>query len=166
MGAPDDPGQALCPECGLCCSGAIYGVVPVTADEEESVEELGMAVLAFGEDRRGFGLPCAALAGTRCTIYPDRFTTCRNFRCQLLLDMDDGKETLETARARIAEAKRLLAELREAAGPDEGIVKARLRALRGEGDPAFNLAGMAMEYFLDRHFRKPHQRQFDRPDGD
>lgn len=111
--------DTLCTRCGMCCNGALLGDVELTGPAEAaSLELLGLAV---DDDEIGaevLPLPCAALCGTRCSIYPHRPTSCRQFECRLLRDAQAGVITVEQslvtirrAKAQVRRVERLLAGL-------------------------------------------------------
>ena len=82
----------LCTRCGLCCDGSLFADVELAGPRETSgLELLGLDV----EDAdKGEGallsLPCRALKGKRCSIYPHRPECCRTFECRLLQQAKTG----------------------------------------------------------------------------
>jgi Fe-S-cluster containining protein len=108
-------------------------------------------------------LPCPMLSGTRCTIYEHRPTGCAAFRCEVLKGAEEGRLSLEAARAHVRQAKALLARLREVM--PEGVSMAMARARWGPGaasgqplEPetaAAQLAFFAYYRYMDRHFLPP-----------
>jgi uncharacterized protein len=98
--------DTLCTRCGLCCDGTLLGDVELTGPAEAArLEILG---LALDDDEGGvelLPLPCAALRGTRCSIYARRPKACRTFECRLLQDAQRGDVSVEQALARIAHAR-------------------------------------------------------------
>ena len=70
--------------------------------EATRVELLG---LRLGDDGGAelLELPCAALDGTRCSIYALRPKCCRTFECGLLGDVRAGRVTEERALVHVAE---------------------------------------------------------------
>jgi len=71
--------------------------------------------------------PCAALRGKRCGIYAQRPECCRTFECRLLRNVQGGVMSLEAARAvveetqtKIAQLRRLAAELERGQGQGQG----------------------------------------------
>jgi Fe-S-cluster containining protein len=157
----------LCKACGLCCSGVLFHRVLLAPGEAERAAELGLSLEA-GENP-GFTQPCSRFAASGCTIYDQRPSTCRRYRCEVLLKLERGE--IESARATevIASALALVADA-EAGEP--GSAPARLRAAE-RGTPATldcnpeerekaarqSLALLALERYLDRHFRGPNQKK-------
>ena len=96
----------LCTRCGLCCDGSLFADVELAGPRETSgLELLGLDV----EDAdKGEGallsLPCRALNGKRCSIYPHRPECCRTFECRLLQQAKTGDISVDRAKEKIAEA--------------------------------------------------------------
>lgn len=136
----DDTAQApsVCTRCGLCCSGAIYSSAVLDDDEVEPAKAIGLPVL----DRPGrpaFALGCPKLSGTACSIFGCRPRVCGRFRCQLLIDLEDGSKSHGEVMTHVLEAQRLLGASR--AG--------------GSGAPTSpDVHDLALQLYLDRHFRK------------
>lgn len=101
--------DTLCTRCGLCCDGSLLADVELASRSEATrLEILGLEI----EDDDAHGLlvlPCAALRGTRCSIYPHRPETCRTFECRLLQEVRRGAVSVETAESRIVEARKRIA---------------------------------------------------------
>jgi Fe-S-cluster containining protein len=96
----------LCTRCGLCCDGTLFGDVELTGCAESArLELLGLDVDGDDADVELLALPCAALTGTRCRIYPQRPQCCRTFTCRLLDQAERGAVTLDEALTRIARAR-------------------------------------------------------------
>jgi uncharacterized protein len=94
----------LCTQCGLCCDGSLFADVELSGPAEATrLELLG---LNLGDDGGSelLELPCAALEGTRCSIYALRPKCCRTFECRLLGDVRAGRVTEERALLHIAGA--------------------------------------------------------------
>ena len=75
-----------CTECGACCKTLMINVEPPEA--EKLARRLGMDEAEFKriyieESLQGQlvvnQMPCHFLAGTRCSVYEDRFAECREF---------------------------------------------------------------------------------------
>ena len=98
--------DTLCTRCGLCCDGTLLADVELAGRAEVSrLEVLGLDV----EDDDGAGravlaLPCRALQGRRCSIYPHRPECCRTFECKLLQEVGRGIVGIERAQEIIADA--------------------------------------------------------------
>lgn len=114
---------APCVGCGLCCDGTLYSRAKVAADEKPRVTSFGLSV--FDLDGQGFfSLPCRHHHCGQCTIYRDRFSICRSFRCALLRSYQAGEITLGAARAKVETAKGLVAKVE---GCDPAAVVERSR---------------------------------------
>ncbi len=174
--APASPQSSdLCLSCGLCCDGAIF--------DQAGLEpgELGLAAegleLVEQDGRTFFRLGCPCLNGTACQIYGRRPAICSAFRCPLLRRLDSGDIDLPGALATVGEARRLADRADRLNDRTENRSNARQRwreqfgAMIGSGgcesgsDPAWLLAMTALNRFLDRHFRKEHQREIRESDG-
>jgi len=67
---------------------------------------MGIAVEADGDAGNAMALPCAALEGTRCSIYAHRPGACRAFECRLLTSAGRGEIGVEQALALIADTRK------------------------------------------------------------
>lgn len=166
----DEQSQQLCTSCGLCCAGAIYDYVRLEPSEATGWRESGRET---GGDEQNplFTLPCPMLCGTICSIYDSRPSRCRHFRCGVLGQLEDGEIGFAEARDHVATAKMLVAGVTEFLHPGETLATARrswlarspadsmgLEAGRDSiGAKRLHLAMLALNLYLDRHFRKPHQ---------
>jgi hypothetical protein len=162
----------LCTSCGICCSGALVDSAIVTADEEKRLARFGFE---FHEHKDGisFNLPCTALNGCRCTVYPDRPACCRDFRCGLLKQLEAGDISFAEALGIVIEAKTLIDQLRpmmESESLPESIGKpwaallddwqSRPAAERTDtSESQLLLQATAVNRFLDIHFRHENQRR-------
>jgi Fe-S-cluster containining protein len=75
-----------CTECGACCKTLMINVT--TAEATKTADFLGVSLNDFKEkyieeSQQGqlimSQMPCHFLAGSRCTVYEQRFTECREF---------------------------------------------------------------------------------------
>jgi hypothetical protein len=101
--------DTLCTRCGLCCDGTLFADVELSGRAEATrLAVLGLEV--EDDESRGELLvqPCAALRGTRCSVYVHRPKCCRTFECALLQDARRGAVSPESARVHIAEALKLV----------------------------------------------------------
>lgn len=146
----------LCMSCGMCCNGLLHNAAVLDADEVAAAAAIGLAVLDR-PGRPGFALPCTKLEGTVCTIYGHRPRVCSGFRCQVLIDLENGRHSFDQAAQRVATARQLLAEvvadMPATASAQE--VKTMVRtAISGSGRHADRLRVTALTFYLDKHFRK------------
>lgn len=105
--------DTLCTRCALCCDGSLFADVELTGPAEATgLEILGLEI---DDDADGglLSLPCAALKGTRCSIYAHRPQCCRTFECALLQDVRQGAVSVDRARELIAEAFARIGRVRE-----------------------------------------------------
>lgn len=164
-----DP-EPICTQCGLCCDGTMFDIVGVDEEESEALTALGFE-LEPRDDSTVFRQPCHFLSGELCSIYSDRPHTCRRFRCKTLRALETGDLTREDALARIAQVRRLLAEMIPLLRDGETLAQARKRwkaALAVDGGPRPPLSGADAELalkmtvlnlILDRQFRPKDQQQ-------
>jgi uncharacterized protein len=108
------PSARLCTACGACCNGTIFDEVPLARHEIALGARLSLPIVAAG-DEAAMPLPCPRLAGATCTIYDERPSTCRTYRCGLLVDVEEGRveegEALARVRALRAAAEHVRASL-------------------------------------------------------
>jgi Fe-S-cluster containining protein len=94
---------SLCLDCGLCCDGTMHSTVALEhGDDREVLLRTGFHLLLFEAEAR-FEQPCHAFH-ERCTIYDDRPTLCRSYRCSLLRQVDSGEVSDADARALVTTA--------------------------------------------------------------
>ena len=170
MPAQPPPASAsdLCTRCGICCSGAIFDYGDLSEAETSTVEKAGLRVTRINGKAR-FHLPCPRFADNRCTVYEVRPAVCRAYQCELLKGYLAGEVSAEEAQGRIAEAHALIGQVRETMpeGKDLASVREDWARDHGEGaaagasasaDPQRTLSLFMLNRFLDRYFRKAHQR--------
>lgn len=164
------PSAQLCTSCGLCCSGVVYDSVPFAAHEIANVRELGLEPYEEPAGQPRFNLPCRHLQGTRCGVFERRPEPCGAFRCELLKNFEAGQVSMTDAMAKVAEAKRMLDEVRPLVGKAGGPItpkkwgalldRWRANALAGQATEAEALAVLQLaklNRFLDTHFRSEDQ---------
>lgn len=96
----------LCPACGLCCNGVLFGDVELQpGDDPKRLQSLGVDLFRKGR-KTAFTQPCSCFDGKLCGIYADRPKQCRAFECGLLKRVQAGKLTAGSALKTIAEARR------------------------------------------------------------
>jgi uncharacterized protein len=155
--SPDDA-STLCLSCGLCCDGTLFDRAKAEPDERERLTDSGLTVFADSQGDK-FRLPCPHLSGCACTIYARRFTICRSFQCKLLQGVNESVIGIEPALETVARAKQLVQQV---AAADPGLTQlSRRREEIRQGPPAGDagrgktfLEMLALDRFLDRHFRK------------
>ncbi|MCL4787017.1 MAG: YkgJ family cysteine cluster protein [Verrucomicrobia bacterium] len=102
----------LCPNCGLCCNGVLFGDVELQrGDNPKRLTEQGLNL--FRKSRKTcFRQPCACFDGKWCQVYADRPNRCRTFECRLLKQVQAGAVTATAALRNIAEARRATEQVR------------------------------------------------------
>jgi hypothetical protein len=106
--------DTLCTRCGLCCDGSLLADVELSGRAEATrLEVMGLEVEDDGANGMVLVLPCGALKGRLCGIYPHRPRCCRTFECALLQDARRGAIGVERAQEKIAEALVRRARVRE-----------------------------------------------------
>ena len=104
--------ETLCTRCGLCCDGTLFAEVELSGrGEATQLEAMGLDLDSDGA-AESLPLPCAALRGTRCSVYVHRPHVCRTFECRLLKDVRAGQVTVDEALVSISDAHERLAHLR------------------------------------------------------
>ena len=101
----------LCTRCALCCDGTLFADVELAGIAEATRLEV-MGLVIEDDDPGLLSLPCAALRGRRCGIYPHRPECCRTFECGLLQDVRGGAVSVERAGELIAEAQERIGRVR------------------------------------------------------
>lgn len=105
--------DTLCTRCGLCCDGTLLGDVELSGPAEAArLELLGLDVDTDDGDADVLPLPCAALRGTCCSIYPQRPRSCRAFECRLLQNAQRGAVSVDDALVQIAHAHAQVARVK------------------------------------------------------
>jgi Fe-S-cluster containining protein len=101
----------LCPACGLCCNGVLFGDVELQrGDDAKLLSKLGVDLFRKGR-KTAFAQPCDCLVNGLCRIYPDRPKRCATFDCGLLKRVQTGKLAATVALKKISEAKSRSAEV-------------------------------------------------------
>ena len=104
----------LCAACGMCCDGTLFQIVRMQpGDRPAELARLGLKIRSR-EGEFYMEQPCSALASDKscCTVYAQRPTRCRLFRCQQLEKVEKGDSTEAKALGLIAVARELSAEVR------------------------------------------------------
>lgn len=168
---PSDPDQAtrLCIDCGLCCSGSIFGHAEIAPGDEDIIAALGMDTITgddgTGQTISGIALPCRHLDGTRCSVYTrQRPAVYGAFFCRLSKKLDRGEVSFDEAAAKVAQAHELLRQLAPFMKPGETPVAARVRWanshdewLASPENARFHFLMSALNMLFDRHFRGSNQ---------
>jgi len=96
----------LCPECGLCCNGVLFGDVELQpADDAKQLAAIGLRIEQKGKKLR-FIQPCSCFDGRLCSIYGERPARCRTFECRLLQRVQTNEVTSAAALKAIQAARR------------------------------------------------------------
>jgi Fe-S-cluster containining protein len=106
----------LCRSCGACCSGAVFGYVPLEPGELSVETRRKLKVFTEGGGER-FKLACPGLVGAVCSVYADRPQVCRGYTCGLYAEHEREGGELETKLAKVRRIRELLDKIR--AGADE-----------------------------------------------
>lgn len=165
-GLPSNVDTAPCVGCGLCCDGTIFERERAEAGEVGRLKIEGLSVI----EESGtfyFEHPCRYANCGRCMIYEERFSVCRTFRCKLLASYQAGEISREGALEKVQEALALRSAVTDQA-PAAGEWKKR-QTLRSElavthARPQLLLRLVALDYYLDRWFRKPKEGKSVEPD--
>jgi len=103
-----DAVSQLCPACGLCCNGVLFGDVQLQrSDNTKKLSSMGLVLKQRG-GKSQFPQPCSCFDGKLCGIYENRPARCRSFECRLLQQVNAGKIKPEVALKSIAEARQLV----------------------------------------------------------
>lgn len=106
-----NPIKELCPECGLCCNGVLFGDVHlVRGDDPLALESAGLR-LSHINGHSQFQQPCECFDGRLCAIYEQRPVRCRTFDCHTLKQTRLGEINMNEGLKRIQHAKKLASEV-------------------------------------------------------
>lgn len=139
------PAGALCTACGACCNGTLFDEVPLERAEIALGPRLRLPIVAAGDDAC-MALPCARLDVATCTIYPERPSTCRTYKCGLLEELERGDVTAGEAHGRVDALREAVARTRELL-PDATNVPL-LRAFHAFAD---EVGGRRSAAFMEGH---------------
>jgi Fe-S-cluster containining protein len=89
-------GSQLCRGCGFCCDGTLFDSLRLLDEERAQVR---LPVIDLG-GRPAVRFPCPAHRGS-CTLYEERPSTCRVYRCNLLDRVEAAELDLGAAEARV-----------------------------------------------------------------
>ena len=155
-------GSALCTQCGLCCTGALHNAAVLEPGEIAGARAIGLPVL--DRAKPGFSLPCPMLKGATCTIYGDRPKVCARYKCQLLQEVESGREPLQDALEKVRVATGLVSNAQAAMPSGTTLPEARKEAI-GDQTPGLQgemsvsdrmqlkLRTIALNLYLDKYFR-------------
>lgn len=105
MSQTTDVVSQLCPACGLCCNGVLFGDVELQpTDNAALLRKLGLDLFRKGR-KQCFSQPCACLDGRLCRIYDYRPDRCRTFECVLLKRVQKDQISASRALKAIAGAR-------------------------------------------------------------
>lgn len=122
-GAPTTGEKALsasdvCRACGMCCAGVFFTEVDLGGGEVETLTALAgdkmlNVSIATGEAQAAdqMALPCQFLVETSCGIYAQRPKRCQEFKCKLLVKVEQGRMQVSEALSVVDAAKAQVARL-------------------------------------------------------
>jgi len=120
----------LCPQCGLCCNGVLFGDVELQpGDNARQLKSLGVELFRKGR-KPAFQQPCSCQVNGLCQIYADRPVRCRTFDCRLVKRVASGTLTAAAALKSIAAARRAvksITQLVQQLGPDDASLPLKER---------------------------------------
>lgn len=161
-----DPGSQLCVACGLCCDGALHDAAALLPEEMPLALSLGMKATRSGENVR-FSLPCHLLMDCCCTVYANRPSPCRNYKCRLLRSLDAGEGALQESLDKVSTARSLLRNLEEILPQGMTIPEARASAASLPVEDAnrlekatIKLHAFALNVYLEKYFRNEYENSF------
>jgi len=129
---------ALCPQCGLCCNGVLFGDVELqSGDKAKRLRSLGVELFRKGR-KLAFRQPCSCLKNGLCQIYADRPVRCRTFDCQLVKRVATGELKTNAALKSIASARRemeIIANLVRELGVEDEVLPLKERCAAGMAQP-------------------------------
>ncbi|MCW5553367.1 MAG: YkgJ family cysteine cluster protein [Verrucomicrobiae bacterium] len=103
----------LCPACGMCCNGVLFGDVALRpGDSARRLAAAGLTMFRKGR-QRCFSQPCACFDGRACRIYDERPQRCASFECRLLQRVQSGRTSAAAALRAIAQTRRCVERIQE-----------------------------------------------------
>ncbi len=107
--------ESICLECGFCCNGVIFADVKLQPGDAQKLIARGLPLPHATPARAKPRLPqpCPAYDCSRCTVYEDRPTYCRQFDCLLLKSVKDRKTSPAAALQIIRKARRHVERVKE-----------------------------------------------------
>lgn len=153
--------QSLCLACGLCCDGTLFpSTILRSADEADAARAVGLNVVPY-RGRNVFLQPCPAYRDCICTVYANRPPNCREFKCELLKNLEQGDISQEAAQQIVKSALAAKdAMLRLAGAPSAthpplwALMRTCMKDSKARAAHArvfFNF--MVLQKYLDRFFR-------------
>jgi len=104
--------QTLCLSCGLCCNGGLHNWTNLRLSEVNLAKKFNLQVFDLPQGTPAFLQPCAAFDIPICSIYEHRPQSCRDYRCKLLIALEQAEIQLEDALRLTRRAGELIATLR------------------------------------------------------
>ena len=147
----------------MCCDGTLFhSVLLQPGDEPRQLSSLGLKIKKKG-GQTFFYQPCPAHQKGECRIYLDRPHRCRQFNCQQLVRLTEGKttepqvlETIREARRMVSQVEQLMDQVEET-NPLRGLATRCAAALdtghRGPLHEKLESAMQTLEKFLESEFR-------------
>jgi len=147
----------------MCCDGTLFHSVLLQPGEEpRQLSSLGLKIKKKS-GQTFFYQPCPAHQNGECRIYPDRPHRCRQFNCQQLVRLAEGKTTEPQALETIREARRMVSRVEqlmdetEETNPLRGLATRCATALdttnRSPLHEQLESAMQTLEKFLESEFR-------------
>lgn len=141
----------LCQACGLCCQGALHNHAALKSDEVTLATKLGIPLYeeksTEAEPYSAFRLPCSFLEGTSCSVYIERPSPCRSYRCLLLQRFTQGTFTLKDSLDLVTIAQTLIKKITRQIGgvdPDQSIWD-QIRVFYQGQDQSTNLTALQID---------------------
>lgn len=154
--------EELCRQCGLCCDGSLFSVVPLQEDEAARVPGLSLPVVRRADGSAAIEQRCAAFCGDGCSVYAHRPSACRRFNCRQVTALSEGEVSFAEAADLVTRARALIAELAAllpGTANGQALASARRTLSAGGSLPdAADAAWDRAERFLDQHFRHARSR--------
>ena len=118
--------SGLCRACGLCCDGSLFSHVGLEPAEVTELSSLGIPIKTLPSGARVLPQRCAKLEGRDCQIYPNRPSSCAEYKCELATSLLEERVSLPEAQAVVKKAQRLIA-----AGHARRFLRQRFRGRKG-----------------------------------
>ena len=147
-------GSRLCLSCGLCCQGVLHDWAKIEEGEIGLAERLELRTVRRPQGHV-FALPCHLHREEGCTVYDQRPSSCRGYRCKLLSSHLAGEITWEESLRRVDQVKQLVAAIRSRLGaPLAGAsIWQQLREAGDGTNPALRLDVASLLALCRHHFQ-------------
>ena len=151
----------------MCCNGALHNAAALLPEEVPLALGLGMKVTQSDQEAH-FALPCHLLKDRCCSVYADRPSPCRDYKCRLLRSLEAGERGLNECLDKVSRARSLLSDLEAILPRGMTLPEARAAAAsqatendtRMLENAKIKLQAFALNIYLEKYFRNDYENGF------